>query len=373
MMKINNAQDSNTIINIEHGPIACLKCFPEKSAAGCTKAFADWRVDNNPGYWGSANPEILVLGFSKGANQSSNLPFDKIGFNRARANLREILTALNLLSPETDIDSCFTAEEPRLGFASVIRCGVGRKVGADKWVTSGNVVVPAISHDSPIRLFFENCTQRFLGKLPSSVKLVVFLGIDAAYVKILFAQMKSLYPSLKRDTELVYSTKDIKFIHVIHPSPLATNHRKNWLSDSDGALSGKRREVLTELYKGTDFASPTPLPYNTPQSRKTIKAKTASKKRDMVFSNSSSELVKMLTDAVNKGDFEAQIILNKRSNDTQQIKKLLRLKRSDGQQFAVEPKVVGFWVWSSVMPQKKIGHENTVENYSATETRLRTH
>ena len=60
----------------------------------------EWRIDNNPGYWGSSAPEILVLGFSKGTNQRSTLPFDRIAFNGARENLREILTALRFAAPE---------------------------------------------------------------------------------------------------------------------------------------------------------------------------------------------------------------------------------------------------------------------------------
>jgi hypothetical protein len=139
-------------VSIQHGPISCLSCFPKGSVPGCTLEANGWRVDNNPGYWGAANPEVLVLGFSKGANQRSVRPFDEIAFNNARANLAEILGALGLIEPLADIDACFTAAEPKLGFASVVRCGLGKEVEAGKYATSGDAVSGADQAGPRMRL-----------------------------------------------------------------------------------------------------------------------------------------------------------------------------------------------------------------------------
>ena len=362
---------AETTLVVKHGPIACLACFPLFSTAGCTRNFEGWRVDNNPGYWGAANPEVLVLGFSKGANQRSTLPFDKIGFNGARNNLREILEALKLLVKEANIDDCFTETEPRLGFASVIRCGVGKQTGPEKWVTSGDVIVPAIVADSPIRGFFEKCTERYLGQLPKSVRTVVFLGIDPSYVEVVFARVKELYPSLRRLSELAYATDNVVFVHAIHPSPLATSHRQKWLLTDSGSLPDKRREVLRALYGVDDelaFSPNTnpkpvrPAKSNVPKPKKSITLETTS-------GGQSTILISMLNAAVNDGSLRAEVIGNRRTGGSEDIKKLLRLKRYDGQQFAVEPTRTSFWIWSSVQPDETVHRVHKIEYYPVERTR----
>lgn len=39
-----------------HGPIACRRCFTDVAPQ---KDLGPWRVINDPGAWGSAEPEIL--------------------------------------------------------------------------------------------------------------------------------------------------------------------------------------------------------------------------------------------------------------------------------------------------------------------------
>jgi hypothetical protein len=232
---------------LKHGPISCAVCFPPGFAPGGTYEFNGWRVDNNPGYSGAPNPEVLVLGFSKGANQRRAMPFDQIAFNNARDNLREILVALGFLDADTGIDTCFTSAATRIGFASVVRCGLGKQVEAGKYVTSGKVVRSAIAQESPVRAFFDACTERFLKNLPTSVRVVVFLGLDFAYVEAVFQRMKQLHPSITRVSKVAYRTDSVTFIHVIHPSPLATSHRQAWLRDDQSSLAGKRRDVCAAL------------------------------------------------------------------------------------------------------------------------------
>lgn len=234
-------------VPLKHGPIACTACFPAGFTPGGTYERDGWRVDNNPGYSGATSPEILVLGFSKGANQRGAIPFDRIAFNKARGNLKEVLVALGLLDSQSEIDRCFTSAETRIGFASVVRCGLGKRDDKGKYVTSGPVVRSAIAHDSPARQFFDACTERFLGSLPESVRTVVFLGLDRTYVEAVFERMKQLHPSINRVSELAYRTDFVTFIHVIHPSPLATSHRQAWLRNEESSLANKRREVCVAL------------------------------------------------------------------------------------------------------------------------------
>ncbi len=237
----------------KHGPVNCNYCFPAGSAPGCTVEFGGWRVANNPGYWGATEPEILVLGFSKGANQRSTLAFDQIAFHNARGNLAEILTALDMLAPDADINVCFSAAEKKLGFASVVRCGLGKEAEqSGKYATSGDVVRAAIAGGSPVRRFFDACTEQFLKVLPPSLRVVVFLGLDEPYVEAIFQRMSELHPNVRRVSDLAYATNSVTFVHVIHPSPLATSHRQAWLLNGSGGLADKRRRVRTALGKTDD-------------------------------------------------------------------------------------------------------------------------
>ncbi len=70
--------------NYTHGPLQCRACYNGNEP---TLVLGDWRLHNTPAYFGSSDPEILVLGFSKGANQNkvaARGDFDKIAFAKAR-------------------------------------------------------------------------------------------------------------------------------------------------------------------------------------------------------------------------------------------------------------------------------------------------
>ena len=142
-----------------------------------------------------------------------------------------------------------TDRETKVGFASVVRCGLGKhdEVDPNKYRTSGDVILSAVAADSPVRHVFDRCTEHFLKELPGDVRAVVFLGLDEDYVEALFERMRQLHPSLRRISPLAYETDRVTFVHVMHPSPQATNHRRAWLSDERSGLSDKRHEVLRAL------------------------------------------------------------------------------------------------------------------------------
>jgi hypothetical protein len=270
---------------------------------------AAWRIDNNPGYWGAAAPEVLVLGFSKGANQSSVLEFDRIAFANARENLAEVLRALDLLAAANDIDVCFTANGAKLGFASVIRCGLGLEVKPGKYVTSGKVVRAAIAPSSKVRDLFDNCTDRFLRILPPTVRIVVFLGLDEPYVEALYERIRKLHPSVNRISELAYATDTVTFVHVIHPSPLATSHRQNWLRDDNTSLADKRRQVAAAL-GGTRY-SPTSHPRSSNKTARTAASPIGTTYTDanataaaLIKGGSVAKPVPISVEAPTFGDFE---------------------------------------------------------------------
>jgi len=353
--------------SFQHGPISCLSCFPKGSVSGCVLENDGWRVDNNPGYWGAANPEVLVLGFSKGANQRSSLAFEQIAFHNARSNLAEILGALGLIGAATDIDACFTAAEPKLGFASVVRCGLGKEVAPGKYATSGDVVRSAIASGSAVRRFFDGCTDRFLKYLPTSVRVVVFLGLDGPYLETLFQRVGQLHPSARRLNDLAYATETITFVHVIHPSPLATSHRRAWLRDDDSSLAGKRREVRVALGKASgEVVARSRLNTSAP---KREASKLHEKTIASAFSPSAKieDLIGMVRLAIEKGSLVATQIGNLR-DDEDELKKLFRMRRADGEEFAIVRTGLGYRLWSSVSPAEGVPVAESVE-YPPTRTR----
>jgi hypothetical protein len=306
------------------------------------------------------------LGFSKGANQRSSLPFDRVAFNKARGNLAQILIALDLLDAGSDIDACFTAIEKKLGFASVVRCGLGREIEPTKYATSGDVVRAAIAAGSPVRRFFDVCTERFLKVLPRSVRTVVFLGLDGPYVEALFDRVRQLHPDVRRISNLAYATGSVTFVHVVHPSSLATSHRQTWLGDGDRSLADKRREVRAALGRANDGYSYCPQPVKA--TRKAAGSATPRRKAAQTSDEPSrkhEDLIAMIRDAIKRGELDAEEVGNAHSKG-EEVKKLLRLRRHDGEEFAIQRKGNDFQVWSSIPP----GSDTLISRpYGPTETR----
>lgn len=361
-------------LGVKHGPIACTKCFPQGAIRGCSIRASEWKIDNNPGYWGASNPEILVLGFSKGANQSVDRPFDEIAFRNARSNLAEILQALDVIADSSQIDRNFSAAEMRLGFASVVRCGLGKEVSPGKFVTSGNIVRLAVESGSRVREFFDKCTETFLRQLPERTHTVIFLGLDQPYIEVVFNRMKEFYPSIKRLSPVTYSTEKLTFLHVIHPSPLATSHRQVWLSNDSTLLAAKRRSVLRAMGKEVAAKAVTalidPLPSNKGNS---AVLSTPVRARPIVPPSlperKIADLVSIVKEQICSGAYAAKIVGNRRKNDDDDVKKLLRIRRQDGEEFAIEKIGKSFRVWSSIQPKTSDHAILDIEEYPPSRSR----
>src|SRR5690606_40399555 len=69
--KTDQTEPSVAADSFTHGWNACRACH---HAGGDLRVEGDWHIRANPGYWGASAPEVLVLGFSKGANQTTRAP-----------------------------------------------------------------------------------------------------------------------------------------------------------------------------------------------------------------------------------------------------------------------------------------------------------
>src|SRR5262249_30060407 len=85
-----------------HGRVECAACHGGAGYAfDNTRTRADnWRITNNPLAWGSQEPDVVVLGFSKGPTQSGDLartPHDAIAYKGGRTNFAKIMHHVGLL------------------------------------------------------------------------------------------------------------------------------------------------------------------------------------------------------------------------------------------------------------------------------------
>lgn len=144
-------------MSYSHGWQPCRACHlanTEVTQAG------DWQMRANPRYWGSANPRVLILGFSKGANQiaaASSGSFDAVAFARARPRLKQVLDALGIDLGGQSIDSALTAAGgDRFCAASLVRCGLSKMVDG-KLKTSGALMTRALKMPA-VRGFMAICS-----------------------------------------------------------------------------------------------------------------------------------------------------------------------------------------------------------------------
>lgn len=221
-----------------HGPHQCRACF---GGSEHTLALGDWRLHNNPGYYGSSDPEILVLGFSKGANQNKIAEegdFDKIAFAKARHRLKTVLDTLSIMPKDRSIDALMMAREQAFGVASLVRCSFCKmKGGVCK--TSGDVIPSAFTNTSTLPII-QRCAAIFLGKLPKRVRLVVLLGTADSYIAKTKAIFSKLYPGFVSVNPTAFRAGGALWVYAAHPSP-GNGHFESWVSATAENPSGQKR------------------------------------------------------------------------------------------------------------------------------------
>jgi hypothetical protein len=225
-----------------HGRIACTRCFP---ASQSLIEIGEWQVRNDPGAWGSANPSVLVLGFSKGATQVNIYQkgnFDDVAFGgRSRANLTAILQCIWLLKPEEHVDEKIKKDETEFAFGSLVRCSLARwNAKKSTYETSGALIKKSFAE---VHSILHTCTQAFLHPLPDRTRLIVMLGVDDGYIRECQKLIHKLYPANFRViNEVAYGTPQHIWVHLTHPSP-GNGTRNQWLSGPVNSTSGRKREL----------------------------------------------------------------------------------------------------------------------------------
>lgn len=217
-----------------------------------------WHLRANPGYWGSSNPKVLVLGFSKGANQikaASGGDFDKVAFARMRPRLSKVLATLGLLQPGADMDRLLSASGQGLGAASLLRCGLSLEKSG-KLETSGPIIAMSLQHPWT-RDRIQRCVRSHLVNMPSSVTHVVLLGNDDRYVAGVKQIMRSVFPDYRDVNPMAFHARGATWVFAVHPSP-ANGHFADWDLNESGKQATKCRTAVAALSGSLTVAAPTP-------------------------------------------------------------------------------------------------------------------
>ena len=213
-----------------HGRISCTKCFDGHVEFDISKrSDGDWRVTANPLAWGNQEPEIVVLGFSKGPTQAGALartPHNAIAYKGSRTNVGKILAHVGLM-PEAAahdggdlVSQAVKSTTGRFHFGSLIRCTVERfDKKASCWKGSGGGMLDKFAASSLGRTVAPNCAERFLSTLPHKTKLVVMFGLGTGlnYVRECFSLLGTARGgSWSWLNDVAYTDGKIVVVHVEH-------------------------------------------------------------------------------------------------------------------------------------------------------------
>lgn len=223
-----------------HGRVECALCHPDQGYAfDVTRTErSNWRITNNPLAWGNSEPEIVVLGFSKGPTQAGalrNTPHDQIAFRSGRTNLAKILHHVGLL-PAPDarlVDRAISDRSGRFHFGSLIRCTVERfdsKKGG--WTGTGGGMLDKFVAGEFGRSVVTACATRFLTETPKRTKLIVMLGMGTSgnYVaacRRTFAHVRG--GPWRTVNEVTYTDGELVIVHTEHFAAQGAL-LPNWLS-----------------------------------------------------------------------------------------------------------------------------------------------
>jgi hypothetical protein len=255
-----------------HGKLDCRLCFQDKKSDICTP-HPKWKMVNDPGHWGSATPEYLVLGFSKGATQAAafkTAPHEKVAFAKMRSRLEQALRVLGVIHHSESITKKVENPDSNIAFASLVRCSLtridekaSRDLGEERYASSGNLILKSFSE---IPTIISRCTETFLTELPDTLKAIFLLGCSDGYVYEVKQIIQSLYPDTYVNLNPMAASADGKlWIFIAHPSP-ANGTFSQWLSGTGTA--GDKARMAQDAFLASDVCfrydkGHTPFQYGT--------------------------------------------------------------------------------------------------------------
>lgn len=231
----------------DHGRIACRQCF---SSQDDIQMIGRWQMVNDPGAWGSTNPTVLILGFSKGFTQASAYKagcFEDIPFKGMRTRLTEALRLLGILKQSDTVDQKMVANERQLAFGSLVRCSLSRMSDKGRLECTGQVMPKAFKEDAASAV--RRCADAFLSGLPEALRLVLLLGTTDSYVEGCRNIVRSIYQERFTNINAIsYRTAQIIWTHISHPSGL-NGHHLMWMAGDPATTAGYKRCLAEEAIR----------------------------------------------------------------------------------------------------------------------------
>lgn len=239
-----------------HGRVKCTRCFPNAMGTDFDRTRLEapdgtWRITSNPLAWGAVEPEIVVLGFSKGPTQAGALarsPHDEIAYKGARTAVGKILEHVGVVpAPENGdykgmVDRLISDRGGRFHFGSLVRCTVERyDEKAHAWKGSGGGMLDKFMGTQFGTEVGKNCASQFLSALPAKTRLVIMFGLGtklnyvAAARKLVEAARPGKWMTVN---DVAYSDGCVTFVHVEHFASQGALI-PNWLG-----RNGHRRSAL---------------------------------------------------------------------------------------------------------------------------------
>ena len=223
-----------------HGRVQCAICHEGKTYGfdQTVTGDGDWRITNNPLAWGCSEPEVVVLGFSKGPTQAGALAsaaHDQIAFKGGRTNLAKILHHLRLIErpDSTIVDQAISDRSGKFHFGSLVRCTVERQDARKGWTGTGGGMLDRFVETDFGRLVVTSCAKAHLSRLPARTRVVIMLGLGSnlGYVRAARAAIEQARPGRWRTlSEVAYADEQIVVVHTEHFQSQGAL-LPNWLSE----------------------------------------------------------------------------------------------------------------------------------------------
>jgi len=228
------------IAGYEHGCHTCTLCFTGSKTQITHND--QWRLTNWPAYWGATNPEIMVLGFSMGANQvraARERDFDQVAYIGMRPAIAKILATLELDLGQS-IDASMTRFGKRVGYSSISRCSLEmwEKGG---WKTSGTIMTKATTDPWP-KDILERCMQTYLPSMPFTAQIVVLLGSSTVYINGIIKLIRKTFPDFAYLNDVAFRADGRTWIFVVHPKAQG-NQVADWLTGPAESVAGAKRAL----------------------------------------------------------------------------------------------------------------------------------
>jgi len=220
-----------------HGYISCAACKDLFKTCDSEHGFERWgqsepvRLTNNPASWGSATPQLFLLGFSKGNTQNKAMAeerrgratFESIPFKGMRKRLGWLLRGLRLNRSDAAPDSMFSRTETRFQSTSVVRCSISARTASGGYSYKLKDILDAdVTTGGKVSEILRRCTKRHLANAAPGQHFVL-LGLDEGQIKLTKNAFEDTFGSLQIVKPTVYRNRDHSWVHVAHPSGSQTD------------------------------------------------------------------------------------------------------------------------------------------------------